>query len=76
MKLDIEFLAKGKQDSKTIQKLIKQKEKEMNDVVKDLDFETAAILRDEILALSKIMEKTAKEEPKEMEVIDKRKKRK
>jgi len=76
MKLDIEFLAKGKQDSKTILKLIKQKEKEMNDVVKDLDFETAAILRDEILALSKIMEKTAKEEPKEMEVIDKRKKRK
>ncbi|HEY4482911.1 MAG TPA: excinuclease ABC subunit UvrB [Candidatus Paceibacterota bacterium] len=32
-------------------KLIKQKEKEMNEAVKKLDFETAAILRDEIVLL-------------------------
>ncbi len=33
--------------------LLKDKEKQMNDAVKDLDFETAAILRDEIVALAK-----------------------
>ncbi|MFA6397515.1 MAG: excinuclease ABC subunit UvrB [Candidatus Paceibacterota bacterium] len=33
------------------EKIIKMKEKEMNKVVKELDFETAAILRDEILIL-------------------------
>ncbi len=33
------------------QKFIKEKEKQMNDAVKELDFETAAILRDEIHAL-------------------------
>jgi len=32
-------------------KLIKLKEKEMNEAVKELDFETAAILRDEIKIL-------------------------
>jgi protein-arginine kinase activator protein McsA len=32
-------------------KLIKMKEKEMNEAVKKLDFETAAILRDEITIL-------------------------
>lgn len=35
------------------QKLIRLKEKEMSKVVKELDFETAAILRDEIIALRK-----------------------
>ena len=35
-------------------KLIKQKEKQMNEAVKLLDFETAAILRDEIRALLEI----------------------
>jgi excinuclease ABC subunit B len=34
-----------------IKRVIKQKEKEMNDAVKVLDFETAALLRDEILKL-------------------------
>ena len=34
--------------------IIKMKEKEMNKAVKELDFETAAILRDEILELTKI----------------------
>lgn len=37
--------------AKDPKKLIKLKEKEMNDAVKELDFETAAILRDEILLL-------------------------
>jgi excinuclease ABC subunit B len=39
---------------KGLAKLIKQKEKQMNASVKVLDFETAAILRDEIKELSKI----------------------
>ena len=37
--------------AKDPQKLIKLKEEEMSDAVKDLDFETAAILRDEIVSL-------------------------
>jgi excinuclease ABC subunit B len=37
-------------------KIIKLKEKGMNKAVKDLDFETAAILRDEIIVLKKKME--------------------
>ena len=32
-------------------KLIRQKVRQMNDAVKELDFETAALLRDEIKAL-------------------------
>jgi excinuclease ABC subunit B len=39
------------------EKIIKMKEKEMNHAVKELDFETAAILRDEIIELK---EKTGK----------------
>jgi excinuclease ABC subunit B len=37
---------------KKLSKLIKDKEKQMNQAVKDLDFETAAILRDEIKLLA------------------------
>ena len=37
---------------KNLSKLIKEKEKQMNQAVKELDFETAAILRDEIKALT------------------------
>ncbi len=37
-------------------KLMKMKEKEMEEAVKILDFETAAIIRDEIIELKKIME--------------------
>jgi excinuclease ABC subunit B len=45
--------------------LIKLKEREMDDAVADLDFETAAILRDEIQALKeKTGEVTAKKKPK------------
>ncbi len=46
------------------EKLIKQKEKQMEGSVKILDFETAAILRDEILELQKMIEKKATEEKK------------
>ena len=38
-------------------KIIKLKEKEMNKAVKELDFETAAILRDEIMVLNERMKK-------------------
>ncbi len=63
---------KGKTESQTIKnillsddernktvydKIIKIKEKEMNRAVKELDFETAAILRDEIIVLREKMEK-------------------
>jgi protein-arginine kinase activator protein McsA len=43
----------GKKISKEDQakKLIKEKNKQMSEAVKNLDFETAAILRDEIRAL-------------------------
>ncbi len=39
------------------EKIIKMKEKEMNHAVKELDFETAAILRDEIIVLKEKKEK-------------------
>ena len=39
------------------EKIIKMKEKEMNKAVKELDFETAAILRDEIGVLKASLEK-------------------
>lgn len=42
------------------EKIIKLKEKEMNKAVKELDFETAAILRDEIIVLKDRMEKVDK----------------
>lgn len=42
------------------EKIIKIKEKEMNKAVKELDFETAAILRDEIVVLKEKIEKEEK----------------
>lgn len=39
-------------DAKKLKRLIKDKEKQMSEAVKDLDFETAAILRDEIKLLT------------------------
>lgn len=39
-----------------LKKLIKQKEKKMNEAVKELDFETAAIVRDEMLVLKGMLE--------------------
>ena len=45
LSLDLQVFGKGKF---SYEKIIKLKEKEMNKAVKELDFETAAILRDEI----------------------------
>ncbi len=46
-------------------KLIKEKEKQMSEAVKDLDFETAAILRDEIKAIVERMDNKVKRDKKE-----------
>lgn len=62
VKIDKNILAK---DPKKLAKLISQKEKQMDGAVKILDFETAAILRDEILELQKIGDKADKEQKKE-----------
>jgi len=51
VKIDKNILSK---DPKKIKKLIAQKEKQMEASVKILDFETAALLRDEIVKLQKI----------------------
>jgi len=58
------LLIDKKMFDKDPEKLIRQKEKQMDGSVKILDFETAAILRDEILELQKMVEKMAKEEKK------------
>jgi excinuclease ABC subunit B len=46
--------------AKSPKKLIKNKKQEMEEAVKNLDFETAAILRDEIIALDKRLRDTIK----------------
>lgn len=52
------LLISDEERNKTVyDKIIKIKEKEMNSAVKTLDFETAAILRDEIMVLKRRMEK-------------------
>ena len=48
-------LSDAERDAAVYEKIIKIKEKEMNGAVKELDFETAAILRDEILVLRERM---------------------
>lgn len=53
------------QFDKDPQKLISAKEKQMNDAVKVLDFETAALLRDEIKVMLETIEKTQKMAKKE-----------
>lgn len=45
------LLSDEDRNKKVYEKIIKIKEKEMNKAVKELDFETAAILRDEIIVL-------------------------
>jgi len=45
------LLSDDDRNKKVYEKIIKIKEKEMNKAVKELDFETAAILRDEIVVL-------------------------
>jgi excinuclease ABC subunit B len=46
------MLSDSEYENAIYEKIIKMKEKEMNRAVKELDFETAAILRDEILLLT------------------------
>ena len=55
MEIFSKMVAKGK--SNPLNKLIKIKEKEMGVAVKELDFETAALLRDEIKVLKTKLEK-------------------
>jgi excinuclease ABC subunit B len=47
-------------------KLIREKEKQMNEAVKVLDFETAAILRDEVEALNQLVSKSKGEKIKKI----------
>ena len=57
--------------AKNPDKLIKSKEKQMEEAVKILDFETAAILRDEIKELSERTLKKLKKEAKEKREVNK-----
>lgn len=50
------LLSDDERNLKVYDKIIKIKEKEMNKAVKELDFETAAILRDEIVVLRRKLE--------------------
>ncbi len=51
------MLSDEEREKAVYEKIIKLKERDMNTAVKELDFETAAILRDEIVVLKKRMEK-------------------
>jgi len=51
------MLSDDDRNKNVYEKIIKIKEKEMNKAVKELDFETAAILRDEIIVLKQKVEK-------------------
>lgn len=56
-KLGTKVLSDEERESMVYEKIINIKEKEMNKAVKELDFETAAILRDEIVVLRNRIEK-------------------
>jgi protein-arginine kinase activator protein McsA len=58
------FLLDKKQFDKDPAKLIKQKEKQMKAAVKELDFESAALLRDEIRMLERASGVPEKKGPK------------
>jgi excinuclease ABC subunit B len=47
------------------QRVLKEKRQQMNEAVKALDFETAALIRDEIQNLMKLLEKKKKSAPRE-----------
>lgn len=49
---------------KNIKQIIKEKKSQMEDAVKILDFETAALLRDELFALEELAEKNLKKKKK------------
>ncbi len=55
-----ELVALDTAGGKNLKYILKQKEREMNDAVKVLDFETAAILRDEIIEIEKLLGDTKK----------------
>lgn len=46
--------------TRNLQEVIKDKKKQMEEAVKELDFETAAILRDELFALEELQNKNSK----------------
>lgn len=56
LSLDIDLDNVNSLKKKDIKNILKRKETEMNIAVKELDFETAAILRDEIKAIGKMLE--------------------
>ena len=51
---------------KNIKDIIKDKKSQMEDAVKELDFETAALLRDELFALEEIRDKDLKKKKKKV----------
>lgn len=59
-----ELLTFDVKTEKNIDALIRYKEKQLNSAAKILDFETAAILRDEIVELLKLIEKPKKVSPR------------
>jgi len=62
--VDVELALDAVLFEKDPKKLIQTKEREMNEAVKILDFETAALLRDEIQALYEKLEKTKQKQVK------------
>ncbi len=56
LSLDIDIDNIKSLKKKDVKIILKRKENEMNNAVKELDFETAAILRDEIKAINNILE--------------------
>ena len=63
--VDTLMILNKKMLEKAPDKLLKQKEKQMNAAAKILDFETAAILRDEIKEIELLIEKKNKKEVKD-----------
>jgi excinuclease ABC subunit B len=63
--VDAMLLVDKKMLEKDPEKLMRQKEKQMNAAAKILDFETAAILRDEIAKLEELIDKKAKQDKKD-----------
>lgn len=55
------LLSDDEREKTVYEKIIKMKERDMNHAVKELDFETAAILRDEIVVLKGRLEKSINE---------------
>jgi excinuclease ABC subunit B len=65
------LILEEKEFSKNPKKFIKMREKQMNQAVKALDFETAAILRDEIKVLAERILKADKKAEKEKKELNK-----